>query len=69
MLFRSIEEASSEWKHEKELLEKQLGMAKSQIDDNKKLYESLKSIIDRTEAKINPEEIQDQVHLLEANKV
>ena len=35
-------------------------MAKSQIDDNKKLYESLKSIIDRTEAKINPEEIQDQ---------
>ena len=44
-------------------------MAKSQIDDNKKLYESLKSIIDRTEAKINPEEIQDQVHLLEANKV
>jgi len=56
---------SAEWKQEKELLEKQLGIAKSQIEENKKLYESLKSVIDKTELKGSIEELQDQ---LEANK-
>lgn len=60
---------SVEWQHEKELLEKQLGIAKSQIDENKKLHESLKSVIDKTEMKGNVEELQDQMQLLEANKV
>ena len=60
-----IEKASTEWKAEKELLEKQLGMARTQMEENRKLYESLKSAIDKT----NIEDSHDQAHLLEVNKV
>jgi len=53
----------------KELLEKQLLTAKEQMEDNKKLYDSLKVAIDKTSAKHNAEDLQDQVHILEVNKV
>ena len=64
-----IEKAANEWKLEKELLEKQLGMTKSQMEENRKLYDSLKSAIDKSVAKSEAEDSQDQVHLMEVNKV
>jgi len=64
---KKIEKAANEWKLEKELLEKQLSMAKAQMEENKKLHESLKSAIDKA-SKPSPDEEKDQAHLLEVNK-
>ncbi len=66
---KKVEAATNEWKLEKELLEKQLGMAKAQMEENKKLYDSLKSALEKNTAKVAAEESQDQAHLLEVNKV
>ena len=66
---KKVEKAAKEWRLEKELLEKQLSMARAQMEENKKLYESLRSAIDKTSKAGSAEEAQDQAHLLEVNKV
>lgn len=66
---KQVEKQATEWQLEKEFLEKQLTMAKTQIDDNKKMFESFKSAFDKT-SKVNTEEdSHNQAHVLEANKV
>jgi len=62
---KAEDKVSTEWKAEKELLEKQLGMARTQMEENRKLYESLKFAIDKNAT----EDSHDQAHLLEVNKV
>jgi hypothetical protein len=66
---KKLEKDVGSWQREKELLEKQLNIAKAQIEDNKKLFESFKSAIDKNTKNANAEEMQDQAHILEANKV
>lgn len=65
---KKIEKAAGEWKLEKELLEKQLSMARAQMDENKKMCDSLRSAIDKTTKNSNAEEAQDQAQLHEVNK-
>ncbi len=62
---------ASAWLQEKHLLEKQLCIAQTQVEDNKKLLDLFKAAINKTSSSGGGEALQEQEqeHIVEANKV